>query len=271
MTFVNRRRRNIAITLLVALTLTLFLRSYETTLHHSHWLSGWLLVWVIVFLTLYNVRKKLSMLPIGSNADWLQFHLYVGLLSAVLFGEHLGWSMPNGRLEWVLALLFTGVIISGVVGIYLSRRLPKDLTRRGEEIIFERVPLFRTELRQQAEAIVLQAASDTGSSTLADYYSSRLATFFQGPRNYLKHVLQIGRPLFGLTNDVRSQHRYLNDKEREYAERLLELVEQKDELDFHHALQITLKGWLFVHVPLTYSMIIVAVLHVVLVYAFGAF
>ena len=112
---------------------------------------------------------------------------------------------------------------------------------------------------------------DAGSSTLADYYASRLQTFFEGPQNYLKHVLHVGRPLFGLTNDMQSQYRYLNDKEREYAERLLALVEQKDELDFHHALQATLKGWLFVHVPLTYSMIIVAVLHVVLVYAFGAF
>ena len=271
MTLVNRRRRNIAITVLVALTLTLFLRSHTSMLHHPQWLSGWLLVLVIAFLTIYNLRKKLSMLPIGRNADWLQLHLYVGFLSAFLFGEHLGWSLPNGGLEWVLALLFGGVIVSGIIGIYLSRRLPKDLTRRGEEIIFERVPLFRTELRQQAEAVVLEAAADTGSSTLADYYSSRLASFFQGPRNYFKHVLHIGRPLFVLTNDIRSQHRYLNHKEREYAERLLAVVEKKDELDFHFALQKTLKGWLFVHVPLTYSMIIVDVLHVVLVYAFGAF
>jgi hypothetical protein len=271
MTFAGRRRRNIAIILLVALALSLWLRAYTSMLHHPQWLSGWLLVGVIAFLTLYNVRKKLSMLPIGRNAVWLQLHLYVGLLSGYLFGEHLGWSLPNGGLEWALALLFTGVIVTGVVGIYLSRRLPKDLTRRGEEVIFERIPLFRAELRQQAQTIVLRAASDTGSSTLADYYASRLETFFEAPRNYIKHVLHIGRPLFGLTNDIRSQHRYLNDKEREYAERLLALVEQKDELDFHHALQSTLKGWLFVHVPLTYSMIIVAVLHVVLVYAFGSF
>ena len=271
MTFTGRRRRNIAITLLVSLVVALWLRSYASMLNHPQWLSGWLLVGVITFLTFYNVRKKLSVLPIGSNANWLQLHLYVGLLSTVLFFEHLRWSLPNGGLDWALALLFAGVVVSGVVGIYLSRRLPKDLTRRGEEVIFERIPRFRADLRQQAEAAVLRAAADTGSSTLADYYASRLQTFFAGPRNYLKHVLHVGRPLFGLTNDMQSQYRYLNDKEREYAKRLLALVEQKDELDFHHALQATLKGWLFVHVPLTYSMIIVAVLHVVLVHAFGSF
>jgi len=188
MTFAGRRRRNIAIALLAALALAFWLRSYASMLHHPQWLSGWLLVGVIAFLTFYNVRKKLSMVPIGSSAGWLQFHLYGGLLSACLFGEHLGWSLPNGGLDWVLMLLFIGVIISGFAGIYLSRRLPKDLTRRGEEVIFERIPLFRAELRQQAEAIVLQAAADTGSSTLADYYTSRLAMFFDGPRNYFKHV-----------------------------------------------------------------------------------
>ena len=271
MTFAGRRRRNIVITLLSAVALTLWMHSYASMLHHPQWLSGWLLTGAIAFLTVYNMRKKLSMLPIGSSAGWLQFHLYVGLLSVFLFAEHLDWSLPNGGLEWTLALLFTAVVTSGVLGVYLSRRLPKDLTRRGEEVIFERISMFRQELHQRAEETVLKAATDTGSSTLADYYTSRLATFFRGPRNYFKHVLRIGRPLFGLTNDIRSQYRYLNDKEREYADRLLALVEKKDELDFHYALQATLKGWLFLHVPLTYSLIIVAVLHIVLVYAFGAF
>ena len=271
MTFTGRRYRNVAITLIVALALATWLRSYAGLLHHPQWLSGWLLIGIIIFLALYGVRKKLSMLPIGRSASWLQFHLYVGILSAFLFGEHLDWSLPNGALDWALAILFTSVIASGIIGIYLSRRLPKDLTRRGEEVIFERIPLFRAELRQQAEAIVLHAASDTGSSTLADFYASRLGQFFEAPRNFLKHVLHIGRPLFEVTNDIHSQFRYLNDTEREYAEKLLVLVERKDELDFHHALQATLKGWLFVHVPLTYSMIIVAVLHIVLVYAFVAF
>ncbi len=74
MTFTGRRRRNIAITLLVSLVVALWLRSYASMLNHPQWLSGWLLVGVITFLTLYNVRKKLSVLPIGSNANWLQLH-----------------------------------------------------------------------------------------------------------------------------------------------------------------------------------------------------
>ena len=63
--------------------------------------------------------------------------------------------------------------------------------------------------------------------------------------------------------------RYLNDKEREFSAELRDLVEQKDELDYHYALQTTLKSWLFVHVPLTYGMVLLALVHLVLAYAFG--
>jgi len=42
----------------------------------------------------------------------------------------------------------------------------------------------------------------------------------------------------------------------------------KNNLDYQHALQMVLKGWLFVHIPLTYSLIVVAAVHGVLAYAF---
>ena len=55
---------------------------------------------------------------------------------------------------------------------------------------------------------------------------------------------------------IDAQGRYLNDKEREVMHALRELVERKDDLDFQVALQTTLKYWLFLHIPLTYSLLI---------------
>jgi hypothetical protein len=70
--------------------------------------------------------------------------------------------------------------------------------------------------------------------------------------------------------EVDELRRYLNDAERATLQKLGDLVRRKDGLDYHHALQTTLKLWLFVHLPLTYSLMIFSVLHVVLVYAFSA-
>jgi hypothetical protein len=62
--------------------------------------------------------------------------------------------------------------------------------------------------------------------------------------------------------------RYLSDDEQTGCERLFTLVRRKDDLDFHDARQKTLKLWLFVHIGLTYALILLATLHAVLAHAF---
>ena len=56
-------------------------------------------------------------------------------------------------------------------------------------------------------------------------------------------------------------NRRLDERELVYSERLRRLVEQKDRLDYAYALQTMLKVWLFVHVPTTYGLILLALLH----------
>lgn len=269
MTFARRRWRNLTISIVFMAVILFVHRAYDISLHQEKFLTGWLLLGGVLLLALYNSRKKVSMVPLGSNAAWLQFHIYLGLITVAVFGMHIGWHIPNGWLEGILAVLFLLVAGSGVAGLYLSRRFSRLLTRRGEEVIFERIPTFIVKLREEAEEVVLASAAETGSSTLADHYTRHLADFFGGPRNYFSHIISSSRTLFSQINEIANMERYLNDKERVYSEKLRELVEKKDELDYHHALQLTLKSWLFVHVPLTYGMVLLALVHLVLAYAFS--
>jgi peptidoglycan biosynthesis protein MviN/MurJ (putative lipid II flippase) len=57
--------------------------------------------------------------------------------------------------------------------------------------------------------------------------------------------------------------------DREKIEKLAQLVRQKDGLDYHRALQLALRLWLFIHIPLTYGLMVFTVLHVVLVFGFS--
>ena len=84
-----------------------------------------------------------------------------------------------------------------------------------------------------------------------------------------QHLLASNRASFALLAEIDERSRYLSETERVYADSLRDLVIRKDDLDFHFALQATLKGWLFVHAPLTYGLLIVSLVHLVLVYAFG--
>ena len=60
----------------------------------------------------------------------------------------------------------------------------------------------------------------------------------------------------------------MNDKEKDISLQLKELVVKKNDLDFHHVLQRSMRLWLLVHVPLTYSMLLLTVLHAVIVHTY---
>ena len=53
-------------------------------------------------------------------------------------------------------------------------------------------------------------------------------------------------------------------------EELRELVVEKRNLDYQNASQKLLKLWLFIHIPFTYSLLILAVAHGALALSYGA-
>ncbi len=270
MNLATRRRRNLLITLAIAIGLYCVHWIYNAALYNAAFLSGWALFISILFLTLYNLRKKITMLPIGSNAAWLQLHIYLGWLVIFLFVLHIGWRVPDGLIEVTLAILFIVVAGTGVLGILLSRTLPKRLTRRGEEIIVERTPIFLARLREEAEQIVIISASETGSNTIRDFYAEHLHFYFRKPRNFLLHLISSNRGVFKLQSEFNNTDRYLNAAERELFGKLRTLVVKKDDIDFQYALQTMLKAWLLIHIPVTYALILLAVLHLVIVHAYSS-
>jgi hypothetical protein len=83
------------------------------------------------------------------------------------------------------------------------------------------------------------------------------------------HIFEVRRPLNVLQNRITDLSRYLNAQEQETLNKISTLVRQKDGLDYHQSLQTLLRGWLFVHIPLTYSLMLFSIMHIVLVYAFS--
>jgi len=268
MTFAARRWFAIVLTAVVAVAGSAVLLSRSLSLRDTAWESGWILLAVLLFLSSYNLRKKLTYPPLLSSATWLQLHVYVGILSFILFGWHVGWRIPNGLLETAIAVVYVCVAASGVIGLALSRMIPGRLTVRGEEVLFERIPVYRRQLRERAEAVIVDSAQESGTDTLSDFYARRLAGFFYGPRHAWRHVIQSTRPLTSLMHELRSLERYLSDRERETLRELTELVQAKDSLDYHRTMQGVLKGWLFVHIPLTCVLLVLVGAHVVIVHAF---
>ena len=233
------------------------------------YLSGWALLAVMLFLTFFNLRKKVPFLRMGSVGFWLQVHIYVGLISGALFFVHIGFSWPQGLLNQAIAVIFAIVFLSGVIGLWISRAFPKRLTDAGFETPFERMPQARNILREEAEALVLTGVDGQTSPVIAGFYTDKLGLFFARHRNLKAHLWRLQSPQAAHRSQFDEIRRYAKKSELEMLGKLQELVESKHLLDYQYALQYTLRVWLFAHIPLSYSLLILSVAHIIVVYSFS--
>lgn len=239
--------------------------AWTYSLHDASFFTGWLLLALVVALTLFNARKKLPFLPLLPARTWLQIHVYVGLVTVVVFLLHVGLRVPNGVLEATLATLFAVVALSGFVGLFLSRVVPSRLRTRGELVLRQRQPRLLRRLRERLE----ERIDESESTAVSDFYVRRLLPFFEEHRNFWWHLLQSRRPRRELLDELEGLERYLDADEREIVHEIEELIRKKDDLDYHHAHQSLLRRWLFVHVPVTYSLLVVAVVHATVAYGWS--
>jgi hypothetical protein len=243
--------------------------AHDIALSHRAFVSGWALVVAMVLLTIYNLRKKIDFLPaVFSSRHWLWAHLVTGYLSVFLFVLHVGLRLPEGLLETTLWIQFVVVIGSGIAGHYVSRRFPHLLSDRGQEVLYERIPVLIRQQRERVEEAVLSAARGD-SLEIPEFYQQRLADYFAGPRHLWQHLFKSRRPVQVLLRGLDGLEKLSGRGEQEVIEEVRAAILAKDDLDFHHAHQTVLKYWLFLHVPLAYSLLVVMSLHVVLAYAFG--
>lgn len=240
----------------------------DASLARGAYATGYALWAAVLLLAAYGLRKKLPGLPIGASRRWLRWHLVVAVASAGLFGWHAGFAWPDGAVEQTLAGLYLTTFASGGLGFYLSRSIPKQLTRTSEQFVYERIPRLREATRRDARSAVLEAVQATGATTLADFYADRVHGFLGRPRALRYTLRPTGGARRRLFNELRGVDRFLNDAERAAADRLFKLVRKKDDLDFHAARQGVLKAWLFAHLALTWALVLVGTAHGLLALAF---
>ncbi|MFA6960567.1 MAG: hypothetical protein WC205_07455 [Opitutaceae bacterium] len=260
-TFSLRRQRSIITLVVIILALLAGHLALQVAFYPLAICSGFLLFALIILLTLFNARKKLPFLPLLKASHWLQFHAYAGWLSVVVFLLHIDWRIPHGTLEQILAAVFVVVAGSGIFGMILSRMLPPRITRSGDPIIFERIPGLRRRLLEHTDALVLKAEETTGSTSLADFYGKHLRRYLDHQPAWFLAMRNLDRRNSSISTELKSIQRYLNADELAVSAELADIIEAKRDLDFQYSAQRLLKTWLFIHIPLTYSLLILGVVH----------
>ena len=266
----RRCLRNAAVTAAALWVLYGLVLLYDEALRDPRFLDGWILCAGMAAQLLFHVRKRLPTLRLGPATTWMQAHTYIGYFVIAVFAVHTGFTLPDSGFEWALWSLFVLVASSGVVGSYLTWSIPAKLEQNAEELIFERIPAFRLDLAQDAHDLAMSSVIQAGSLAISDLYATTLHAFFRRPQNLVSHLRSSRRPLQRICDEIESVERCLDEPGKETLDAIKDLVVAKDDLDFQYAHLRALQTWLFIHIPATYGLIVLSILHVVVIYAYSS-
>lgn len=254
-----------AIAFAVWLILTAVALRVERGLGNAAVVTGYALLVIMLLLAAFNLRKRLSVIPLGPVRAWMIAHVVLGALCVPLYFQHSGGLWPSGRYEQAIAFVFYVAMLSGIGGYFLEWLLPRRLTDLDSEIIYERIPSEIAALREHTEGLIVGAMQELGSDTLGRYYAESLDWFFWRPRFVLSHLVGSGRSARWIRGHIGALRRYLGESERQVLDQVEALALRKNQLDAHFALQGALKLWLFVHVPAAVLLVALVLWHLLLV------
>jgi hypothetical protein len=248
----------------------------------------------MIFAGLLGARKKVPIWRLGRAQTWMRGHIWLGLLSFPLILLHGGFKFGFGLTHWLM-WIFLLVFLSGIFGAVLQHYMPRTIKERiPMETIYEQIGRVRGQLVEEANHLVEQAcatltgnlsdasveqraaaaaAGTMGGVTVAtslqidEDSSGELRGFFQ---NKLKPFLErYGARRQPIAN--RDMAKTMFDQLRlllpanlhSTVEDLENICEEKRELDQQTLYHRILHGWLLVHIPLSYAVLVLGAIHAI--------
>ena len=243
---------------------------------------------MMLFAALLGLRKKYPVWRIGRAQTWMRAHLWLGLLSYPLIVLHSAFSW-GGSFTRIMMWIFTFVFISGILGAALQHYMPRVMTRTVPmETIYDQIDRIRAQLTAEADKL-LEIFTPTLDMFLTPGASDRnlaLAAIKVMPGELRMQLQSIYKDTVRPYLEQRAAYGHeLNDpKQAELLfhrmatmappdlhpvfEDLENICEEKRNLDRQTRLHLVLHGWLLVHIPLSYAVILMGAVHAVVALRF---
>ena len=219
------------------------------------------IVAAVLFLyeALYPARRKLLAKPLGNARQWVQSHIWLGLLAALFVLAHEGFRKPGGTIGWLLLLLTIWVTVSGFVGVFVQKYYPGALARNlSVEALFERIPELVAQLPLEAEKLI-----EGGSEVLLGFYRTEIAPALAGIAPSWSYLADVRGGRDARLLAFSRIEPFLPDGERATLDDLKTIYVEKLELDAHYSVQRALRGWTLLHVPPAALLLGLTVIHIV--------
>ena len=205
----------------------------------------------------YAVRRRTMRFGVGRARSWQQFHIYGGSLFLLLTLMHSAFRFPQGAMTAWLLLLSVWIFVSGLIGLFIQKWIPKLLSTLSVEAIYERIPELVEDLRNKAETIV-----EESPVPVKDFYETSLAPAMVTPTNRLRYFGNVSAGLHERSGEFELLRTLVSAEDRERVVTLENIYVSKLELDAHYTLQKALRWWLFLHVPPSLVLLVLVALHI---------
>ena len=230
---------------------------------------------IFLFASALGIRRRQRLLPLGNIRVWLKAHIWLSVLTVPLVLFHCGFHVGGTHAQW-LVVLYSVVMASGFIGLVFQQFMPglmKD--RLPREVIFEQIPRLRgqllaaaEEMRQDLRARERTAPSEAVHGTLAVAKDPSLRVLTQFLDETCLPYLAAARgermrlgdadTASGVFRAVRAS---LSANWHPQVEALEQWCQERRWMDVQTRLQHWLHGWLLIHVPASFALLVFTVWH----------
>lgn len=248
----------------------------------------------MIFAGLLSARKRVRVWRAGRAQTWMRGHLWLGLLSLPLILFHGGFHF-GGPLTSVLMWLLMITVASGLFGAALQHYLPRVMTSQAPmETIFDEIEGVRAQLLAEADRYVSAlcgplriasaadgerqraggfsaarpAAAAAPSPALPEEQAAPLRSFY---RNDMRPFLTNPRGHVASLSSKDQAHRtfehlctLLPPATHETLKDLENICDEQRQLALQMRLHHWLHGWLLVHAPLSFALLLLGAVHTVM-------
>ena len=107
-----------------------------------------------VFEMSYPARRPAAK-PLFTAKNWIQAHVYLGVVALLAVVVHAGLTWPKGAFGWWLFVLSVWTTLTGLLGVWLQKWIPSALAEGLQvEALYERIPALVEQLVAEADGLM---------------------------------------------------------------------------------------------------------------------
>ena len=222
---------------------------------------------LILLLAFFGIRKRWYRSTFGTLEQWLQSHIYLGVLVMVILLFHTGGRF-NDRIAVTTLILVAIVVASGLAGAIFYAAIPRLLTEVESDLTVDEIS---DQLNQLARSMARIASGR--SAAFQRIYDELLKQTTPGGLAGWRLLLSRGLRKKRDQADWARLIGIVPKEEQEELRQMLVVSRQRKELQlrlvFQQRYKNVLEFWLYIHVPFTIALLVFAALHIAAVFYYG--